>query len=357
MTKNADQMQESRNEMMIVRVDLGMLHYCPVAPGIAFSLLFSASVVMGYAVYEASPLGGSLFLSIAVFIAGAIATFVVFQLAAQALTRWNSHDLRREISRSLPPWFLLAAWAIILACWIPCLLAYWPGVFAYDLPKQTAQVFTGDYNTDHPILHTLLWNACLQVASSIGLEAVTLYAIIQMVFLSFAFATVVRFFQRRNLPLWLIALSLVFFALHPANALMAINPTKDVPLAAFFVLFTLEIVRLSSSPSSYLSKRKNIVRIVLFGLACCLFRNNMPYALLLAVVVAFAFARGFRLRMLAIFAVPAIVAILFAGPILGSMGITHVRNWEAFSVPMQQVVYAAKKHDVDIDQSLKSTSP
>lgn len=47
-------------------------------------------------------------------------------------------------------------WLILMVGWLPVLLAYYPGIFAYDASNQVTQVLTGSYSTHHPLLHTLL---------------------------------------------------------------------------------------------------------------------------------------------------------------------------------------------------------
>lgn len=51
---------------------------------------------------------------------------------------------------------------LILLCWLPILLAYYPGIFAYDASNQVMQVINHDYTTHHPLVHTLLLGGFFQ---------------------------------------------------------------------------------------------------------------------------------------------------------------------------------------------------
>ena len=54
--------------------------------------------------------------------------------------------------------FLISLIVIVL-CWLPVILALFPGVTGYDMQSQMAQITSGEYVNGHPIAHTLLLGA------------------------------------------------------------------------------------------------------------------------------------------------------------------------------------------------------
>ena len=78
-------------------------------------------------------------------------------------SRKNAGQARAAGVFSLKKTFLL-----ILVCYVPMFLIAYPGSFAYDVPFQLEQVFTGTYSTHHPLLHTLLMGVCVKLGHAVG---------------------------------------------------------------------------------------------------------------------------------------------------------------------------------------------
>ena len=57
-------------------------------------------------------------------------------------------------------WIVFAACTL---CWLPVLLAYFPGVTGYDMDGQMWMIMSGDYTSHHPLLHTLFVQACIML--------------------------------------------------------------------------------------------------------------------------------------------------------------------------------------------------
>lgn len=327
------------------------LGHRPLLPAVIFSGCLAFSLGFGRPVYEqAGIFDHPLRLAVTVPVVFLVA-FLAFQFIASKIEAWNLQSLKR--ANHLPPRFWLLAWLLTFLCWLPCLLAYWPGSFSYDMPSQTRQAVTGLYDAHHPPLHTFFWAICLHVGPLIGLEPMAVYALFQMLLLSYALSQLVRLLQECLMPTFVVMTSLAFVALHPLFAAMSIAPTKDVFFAAFLILFSLDIVRLAASPKGFLSSPGRTIRVLAMGLLCCLFRNNMPYALLLAAPFAALVSRQNRLAIAAIFAVPAITALVAVAPIMSALGVGPGTPSESLCVPIQQVAYVAVTSDEELDESLK----
>lgn len=66
--------------------------------------------------------------------------------------------------------------ALIFVCWLPVMLAYWPGISAYDIYTQIFEVFEDDYTNRNPLLHTLILGAFYRLGEGLG-SAVLGYAL------------------------------------------------------------------------------------------------------------------------------------------------------------------------------------
>lgn len=48
------------------------------------------------------------------------------------------------------------SWILLFLGYLPCFLAFYPGLYCYDMTWQWDMYWTGDYSTHHPLLHTYL---------------------------------------------------------------------------------------------------------------------------------------------------------------------------------------------------------
>lgn len=234
------------------------------------------------------------------------------------------------------------AFVLLLVCYTPMFLIAFPGSFAYDVPFQLEQVFTGAYSTHHPLLHTLLMGLCVKLGhmlGSINLGA-ALYTVIQMLALAACFAQACASIARQS-GARAAKLSAVFFALYPLHMMMAVNATKDVLFSGLFVL-TLALVR-----EALLCERRDprlLMGIVLCGAGMLLLRNNALYALGVWLVLAAILLRKKALRA----GLAALLAIALCVGLGGAMkAATHAQEGdlcEMLSWPIQQLARARNLH-------------
>ena len=167
------------------------------------------------------------------------------------------------------------AFFAILACYVPMLLLTFPGSFAYDVPFQLEQIFTGQFSTHHPLAHTLLLGGLVklgQMLGSINLGAAA-YTVFQMAALAACFAACCASIARQS-GARAAKLSAAFFAVYPLHMFMAVNATKDVLFSGLFVL-ALALVREALVLGM---DRRRFAALALTAAGMMLLRNNALYA-------------------------------------------------------------------------------
>ena len=128
----------------------------------------------------------------------AAALLPLFAAALALLLRLGERNA--QAARARGSFSARKAFMAILACYVPMFLVLFPGSFAYDVPFQLEQVFTGRYSTHHPLLHTLLLGGCVklgQALGSINLGA-ALYSAVQMTALAACFAAACASIARQS---------------------------------------------------------------------------------------------------------------------------------------------------------------
>ena len=195
---------------------------------------------------------------------------------------------RRPSSRKdVPALIWLKSFLLILAAWFPVFLAYYPGLWNYDV-VQVLQVMDGVYNTHHPLLHTLFVGSLyrfgvLRDDPNLGL---LLHSVIQCTLMAAIFAwarvTVTDRESRRTLGL----LTLLFFAFYPVHPILALSTTKDVLFSGLFLFCVilmkryLDQVRAGEKPGA-----GQICLLFAALVLMILFRNNALYAVVLCACV------------------------------------------------------------------------
>lgn len=270
-------------------------------------------------------------------------TAVLNRLLFFALDVCSSEEKRESLFPSLfvpcrRNFFL--TWAILFLCWIPCLLALWPGVYAYDGPNQLAQVFVGKvYDAHQPVLHTWFIAMCFRLGHRIGSDnaGMAIYSIFQMIVLSFALAWICYTLCRHSAPHLVQAVTFLLFAFFPMVPTMAVSTTKDIPFVAALAVFLCLSWDLVMDASAFFHTPLKIVCFLLCAFAIIALRSNGIYFLTFAAVFYILFIKGHRLPVLLLCVTYILFSFLLTGPIYQSMHVIPVDFREALSIPVQQV--------------------
>ncbi len=241
-------------------------------------------------------------------------------------------------------WYFGIVSGIQFLCWIPVFLAYYPGLFAYDVHRQIPQIVSGEYSTHHPLAHTLLLKVFYEYVGEKLLGSHTAgmacYSIFQMLCFAMMLAYAHTYLREKvESKVFRIAM-IVASSVLPFCSIMACSITKDTLFAGFFVVFFVGLCRLWED-CSFFDRKRNIVLMLVAAVGTILFRNNGKYAVFIAVVaVAIAFLRKKNSWKS--------VLVLAMGLVLGMVGLSGLKaacnatdgsKNEMLSIPFQQIAY------------------
>lgn len=219
--------------------------------------------------------------------AAALAGLILFGRKGKADHGRESRPRTEEREERRPAWQMWLFYAaVILLCWLPVFLAYYPSVFAYDAEGQLYQVIANDYSTHHPLLHTLFLGAFFRLGGAIGSYSVgmAIHSVVQMLLMAAAFGWALSYLYQRRIPRWVRILLLLFYAFFPANSVLALSTTKDVLFSALVLVYTVFLYRMVCDRGMQMNKKEWAGYIVLTVLML-LFRNNAVYAFVLSIPV------------------------------------------------------------------------
>ncbi len=314
-----------------------------VSCGMIFSALLSLSLIIGKCIYSGATLS-SLFASVKCGIITLCSLYgfgVLFYATFTMVANWlNQYAIEPSHKTYKILRFPFLYGILLFLCWLPCYLAFYPGIFSYDIELQTMEALgTVSYSRFHPPLHTFIWDICLSLEQFSGINGLMIYSIMQMCIWAFALSCVLHFMVQRKYNHWLIAGSFCFFAFNPVIALFSFIPVKDSMLTAFWALFTVELYSLSDTELKKKQLIASNIRLIILGIACCLLRNNVVYALVPAFLIMLFIIRKNWKRVALCGGCILIGFLLINGPIYTAMGIEKGNSREMLSVPMQQIAY------------------
>lgn len=177
----------------------------------------------------------------------------------------------------------------LLIGWFPCYLAYFPAVYSYDGEPQLIQYTEHAFNNHHPIAHTLFIGACYDVGRFLQqklhcpLDGMAIYAFLQMVLLSGAFACGFAFLIRRNAPRRMLIGTLLWCIIFPVHPLMAISTTKDTFFTAFLLMDFFLLVQAMEVEEKF--GKKEMIRLCIVNLGLMLFRKNGVYIQIILLII------------------------------------------------------------------------
>ena len=198
---------------------------------------------------------------------------------------------------------------IIIICWIPALLAFYPVLLNYDGLVQLRDVAIQQIYTRHPIIHTLLLGVFYKFGyAHLGscANGMLMFSIFQMTVMASIFSYSVRFVEEITDKKWLRNISLIFYAIFPFNQLFPLMTTKDVLFAGFVLLFIIELYKILENSNN---KNLNHIVLVIITVIMLSFRNNAVYAIIASIpFIIMVFKKDSRLLKILLSCVIVIVA-------------------------------------------------
>ncbi len=257
---------------------------------------------------------------------------------ARTKTRWYERH---------PVW---SAMAVLLVCWSPFLIAFFPGSVCWDLGEMAAQYFgLREINTWHPVFLTGLYGVLLSFGRLFHSDnlGTALYMLLQSLALSYAFARTLALLRRWGLPRGFRLAALGFFGLTPLFGGYAQSICKDTFYTAFLLLFALDMMEvLAGREQGKAPSRSALAGLFVWGLLSCLVRSNGLYVVLPSGVLLLAVgAKGkARLPLAAALGGCVACALLFSKVLIPALGIPDETASGIYSVCFQQSARVLRDH-------------
>lgn len=237
---------------------------------------------------------------------------------------------------------------ILWVCWLPTLLAYFPGMLNYDFPGEYAQHLKGAYSALHPLGHSVLMNGIITLGEHLHSRTfgVLLMSLLQGTVLSLTLSRglTMALSRSRSLPATLLAL--LFFALHPVFSVLAFSMTKDTLFAAACANVVLSLWQLAETPS-LLNRPAFSLVLAAHVLAACTMRVNGPLILLAVIPGILVLGKSSLRSALFLAAGIPLTALVLHLSLTAWLSPAPAPDFQLYSIPAQQLVRAYRLAPLD----------
>lgn len=273
-------------------------------------------------------------------------------LPMTAAFAWMHHALTSGVLRrdAELPWFQKheKRWLmlILIICWSPYLIAFFPGTVCWDLGEMVAQFFgQTEMDTWHPVFTTWVMGSCVWLGRLLGSDnlGAALFTLLQTLALSHALSEAVLFMGRAKAGRAMRWASLAFFALVPLWGGYAQFISKDTLYTSTLLLFTLAALDVLLKKEASCA---DAAKLFAWGLLSCLLRSNGLYVVLptALVLIPFAAKGKSRLQLTGGLIGAVVCALLFANVLIPALGIRDETASGIYSVCFQQSARTLRDH-------------
>lgn len=256
----------------------------------------------------------------------------------------------RLLPTTLTPQGIITQTLIMLACWLPYLIGYHPGLYWYDTSWQLHQYYTNTITDHHPFLDTYLFGWFADLGQNQWGQPMTglyLLIIIQQVFATFALTSAAGYLARYSIP-WRIRVGVyLFFCLFPFFPTVFSSLSKDSLNAPFLILFILmmcELVRTHGAVGRPWLFHPTLLLVVVLA---CLTKKTGVYVIVPTLLLFLLLKQKLRSRLIvASIALVTGLLMFVAMPklILPGLHVQRGETSEIIAVPLQQVANVARHH-------------
>ena len=238
---------------------------------------------------------------------------------------------------------------IILLCWLPYILRFFPGLLSPDSLFEVGTILNGfsSVSNHHPIIHTLFIAGPYNIGYAIfqSIDAGIFFATItQVLIMASIFAYLITFLHKRNVNKIVLLIILLFYAIVPMHGYYSITMWKDIIFAGLLLLLTTQIVKIIEKSNGCKIKLKNLIGFTIISILCVFFRNNAIYMyMLLALITLIIFRKNIK-PFIIVFLIVFGIYYFVNGPVFSWCNVTKSSSAEYIGMPLQQIGRMAYKN-------------
>lgn len=185
-------------------------------------------------------------------------------------------------------WFLFG-FAVVFLWLMVYYYAYFPGSFDWDNLDQWWQIQNHQYDTWHPVFHTLIIALFSKIVNHYGFAV-----FMQLLLYSLICGYLIYTMAKWRFPKWALFLTEFFLAANPQTHRILLFMWKDSMLTLFMLLFTVYLLNTCLSGGAWLKKKRNLAVWILVLISISMVRHNSILFTIPFLVMAILFFKEIR---------------------------------------------------------------
>ena len=239
----------------------------------------------------------------------------------------------------------LLTFLFLLLCWLPVLLAVYPGFFVYDAQDEYLQVASRTFSTHHPLVHVLLLGGIIcavhKVTDSYNL-GIACYTVFQMILVSGGFTFLLSYLRKKKVSKTLRFISMLYFGLFPVIVMFTLCSAKDALFSTALLLLLICLLEMNLDSDSFFTSKGWLLLIGASATGMMLLRNNGLYAFVFLIPFLAFYQKKYRKRVLIWAAISIAGCLLINGGLRVAFQADDSENQEILTVPIQQLARTYK---------------
>lgn len=257
---------------------------------------------------------------------------------------------------------------IMLVCYLPYIIAYYPGILSPDPSNQIKQFFHIETNyldysilldenvyitNHHPFLHTILLGGLTKIGDILGNVnfGIFSYSIIQIVIVISTLSFTIKYMKKLKTPKIIRIVTLFIYALVPVFPFYAMSVVKDVIFNCFVIIYSILIFDIIKFKPKL--KVVDIIFIIILMTLIMMFRNNGIYVILLSMPFLIIFCKNNRKENTITLIFSLTIYLSYSNILLPYLKITPGSIREVLSIPFQQTARYVKYYEDELTNDEK----
>ena len=239
----------------------------------------------------------------------------------------------------------LLTFLFLLLCWLPVLLAVYPGFFVYDAQDEYLQVASRTFSTHHPLVHVLLLGGIIcavhKVTDSYNL-GIACYTVFQMILVSGGFTFLLSYLGKKKVSKILRFISMLYFGFFPVIVMFTLCSAKDALFSTALLILLICLLEMNLNSDSFFTSKGWLLLIGASATGMMLLRNNGLYAFVFLIPFLAFYQKKYRKRVLIWAAISIAGCLLINGGLRVAFQADDSENQEILTVPIQQLARTYK---------------
>ena len=290
--------------------------------------------------------------NILIFFGVLIGTYLLITLLEYISNKIENtiYEKKERKEKNIKVYFIILA--VILICWMPTILSYFPGGIYADTVTSISEAISNHITNHNPMLYTLMLKTLLMIGLKISSfrAGLKLFSIFQVLVMASIIAYVIYWLYKRKISLKYIVLTTIFFGLVRLIPMYAISIWKDTPFSLALLLYSIFIAEIVYRNGKNIEKPTGIIIYSILILAVCFLRNNGVYVSIATTIMLMIIYRKKVFNIVS--ALVVVLSLIIQGPVFSHLKV-NAETVENLGVPLQQLCYVAAKEDGNLTDEQK----